>query len=435
MASWGTMLVFFASLYPTTTRFTFIEALKKLSLSKCSLKQSLERMMINNKTLGNLPSITSSSSSTIVAPLSKLSWMTIEEALPEECLPNLISLRTLSLDNCPLPQGIRYLTALQHLFVGNSKVVDLFNDWDEMEWQGLTTLLSLHFNKLPKLVSLPMGLQYVSSLQNLQIWQCRNEEEPNEEAKKPAHFIKFHLWIFNWVDVVIIKIGKSNITWRIESDNHALGISSLYRYFVALIPLYIYKLPVFCYGYRFAIYHNLLSKSNHYGIMLYEVEGRELKAAGAEPLPNCRHGLCIHGWEIKTCKLSILTSSNLQLSVGRKASDFSLARDGFRESCLSLKHVDGVTKIHFNAFDALTGWKQEALCPVEVPAAAKWNFRRQVRFRLAGVFVLLLLSTKVSFFRGPEFNPFYRDEEPEKPTLKKWDLIKAFGCCNCSTTQ
>nr|XP_023894555.1 TIP41-like protein [Quercus suber] len=113
---------------------------------------------------------------------------------------------------------------------------------------------------------------------------------------------------------------------------------------------------------------------------MVEVEGRELKAAGAEPLPNCRHGLCIHGWEIKTCKLSILTSSNLQLSVGRKASDFSLARDGFRESCLSLKHVDGVTKIHFNAFDALTGWKQEALCPVEVPAAAKWNFRRFATF-------------------------------------------------------
>ena len=51
-------------------------------------------------------------------------------------------------------------------------MVDLSNDWDEMEWQGLTTLLSLHFLGLPKLVSLPMGLQYVSSLQKLQIWQC-----------------------------------------------------------------------------------------------------------------------------------------------------------------------------------------------------------------------------------------------------------------------
>ncbi|KAM4082598.1 hypothetical protein ACJW30_11G187000 [Castanea mollissima] len=45
----------------------------------------------------------------------------------------------------------------------------------------------------------------------------------------------------------------------------------------------------------------------------------------------------------------------------------------FGESCLILKHVDSGTKIHFNAFDAITGWKQEGLCPVKVPAAAKWN--------------------------------------------------------------
>ena len=133
--------------------------------------------MINNKTSsGNLPSIASSSSSpsTIVAPLSKLSYMRIEEALPEECLPNLISLRTLHLEKCPLPQGMRYLTALQHLNVWKSEVVDISNDWDEMEWQGLRTLLSLDFYKLPKLVSLPMGLQYVSSLQNLGISTCHN---------------------------------------------------------------------------------------------------------------------------------------------------------------------------------------------------------------------------------------------------------------------
>ena len=120
--------------------------------------------MINNKTSGNLPSIASSSSSppsTIVAPLSKLSYISIkdtEEALPEECLPNLISLRTLRLRKCPLPQGIRYLTALQRLGVWYCEVVDLSNDWDEMEWQGLTTLLSLEFYELPKLVFFPMGL-------------------------------------------------------------------------------------------------------------------------------------------------------------------------------------------------------------------------------------------------------------------------------------
>ncbi|KAL0662141.1 hypothetical protein Bca4012_098978 [Brassica carinata] len=47
----------------------------------------------------------------------------------------------------------------------------------------------------------------------------------------------------------------------------------------------------------------------------------------------------------------------------------------FGENALVLKHLGSNTKIHFNAFDALAGWKQEGLPPVEVPAAAKWKFR------------------------------------------------------------
>nr|POE95650.1 hypothetical protein CFP56_32719 [Quercus suber] len=116
-----------------------------------------------------------------------------KEALPEECLPNLISLRTLTLYKFPLPQGMRYLTALQHLNVWESEVVDLSNDWDEMEWQGLTTLLSLEFFDLPKLVFLPMGLQYEIYLGKKEepdkedpSEEILDEEEPNEEAKKPA---------------------------------------------------------------------------------------------------------------------------------------------------------------------------------------------------------------------------------------------------------
>ena len=149
--------------------------------------------MINNKTSGNLPSITSSSS-TIVAPLSKLSYMRIEEALPEECLRNLISLRTLHLEKCPLPQGMRYLTALQRLNVWKSEVVDISNDWDEMEWQGLRTLLSLDFYELPKLVSLPMGLQYVSSLQNLSIWNCDNLRAIPEGICKLISLQSLQIW-------------------------------------------------------------------------------------------------------------------------------------------------------------------------------------------------------------------------------------------------
>lgn len=48
----------------------------------------------------------------------------------------------------------------------------------------------------------------------------------------------------------------------------------------------------------------------------------------------------------------------------------------FGDSLLVLKHFETGVQIYFNAFDALTGWKKEALPPVEVPAAAKWKFRR-----------------------------------------------------------
>lgn len=52
----------------------------------------------------------------------------------------------------------------------------------------------------------------------------------------------------------------------------------------------------------------------------------------------------------------------------------------FGDSSLFLLHVGTGIKLHFNAFDALMGWMQEALPPVEVPAAAKWKFRRSVYF-------------------------------------------------------
>jgi len=108
--------------------------------------------------------------------------------------------------------------------------------------------------------------------------------------------------------------------------------------------------------------------------MEVEADEKELKAAGAEHLPDGRKGLRIHGWEIESRKRSILTSSNFLLWE-EKLQTSHLPEMVFGESCLVLKHLNSGTKIHFNAFDALTGWKQEALPPVEVPAAAKWKFR------------------------------------------------------------
>ena len=50
--------------------------------------------------------------------------------------------------------------------------------------------------------------------------------------------------------------------------------------------------------------------------------------------------------------------------------------------------------------------------------------------------LLLHCSLSTSVFLGDlisdEEEP---NEEAKKPARKNWDLIKAFGCCNCSTTQ
>ncbi|KAK4378479.1 hypothetical protein RND71_000341 [Anisodus tanguticus] len=107
--------------------------------------------------------------------------------------------------------------------------------------------------------------------------------------------------------------------------------------------------------------------------MEWESDASELKAAGAELLPDGRSGLRIHGWVIESRKGSILTS--LQLEKWEELQTSHLPEMVFGDNSLVLKHVNTGTKIHFNAFDALVGWKHTALPPVEVPAAAKWKFR------------------------------------------------------------
>nr|ALT31516.1 tip41-like protein [Rehmannia glutinosa] len=108
--------------------------------------------------------------------------------------------------------------------------------------------------------------------------------------------------------------------------------------------------------------------------MEWESDETELKAAGAEALGGGRLGFLIRGWEIESRKRSILSSSLLQ-QWEEKLQTSHLPEMVFGESCLAIKHVSSGIKVHFNAFDALCGWKQEALPPVEVPAAAQWKFR------------------------------------------------------------
>nr|QPZ44572.1 Tip41-like protein [Hemerocallis fulva] len=100
----------------------------------------------------------------------------------------------------------------------------------------------------------------------------------------------------------------------------------------------------------------------------------DLAAAGAELLPDGRRGLRLKGWEIESSNRPILTSLAIQ-EWEEKLGTTHMPEMVFGESCLSLLHVASGVKIQFNTFDALKGWKQESLPPVEVPAAAKWKSR------------------------------------------------------------
>ncbi|XP_059461414.1 putative disease resistance protein RGA3 [Corylus avellana] len=69
---------------------------------------------------------------------------------------------------------LQHLTSVQELFLVRCLELELANDKDGMQWQGLTSLLSLCFSGLPKLVSLPSRLQHATTLQNLRITNCES---------------------------------------------------------------------------------------------------------------------------------------------------------------------------------------------------------------------------------------------------------------------
>ncbi|KAG6406626.1 hypothetical protein SASPL_134232 [Salvia splendens] len=155
--------------------------------------------------------------------------------------------------------------------------------------------------------------------------------------------------------------------------------------------------------------------------MEWESDERELKAAGAVPLGAGRVGFLIHGWEIETTKRSILNSSLLQ-QWEEKLQTTHLPEMVFGESCLILKHVNRGIKLHFNAFDALCGWKLEALPPVEVPAAALWKFRcleEDLLKKVSAVLIGKIVRNKLTwlhyqlkdlFFSKMKYVVLYEDE-------------------------
>nr|POE91953.1 putative disease resistance protein rga4 [Quercus suber] len=103
-------------------------------------------------------------------------------------------------DVVSLPDGwVSNLISLKYLCIYSCKELNLGSDVDGMEWRHLNRLIHLYFCDLPKLNSLPVGLQHVttlmrdlSSLQRLEIYNCpelqrRCEKETGQDWDKIAH--------------------------------------------------------------------------------------------------------------------------------------------------------------------------------------------------------------------------------------------------------
>ncbi|XP_050258194.1 disease resistance protein RGA2-like [Quercus robur] len=122
--------------------------------------------------------------SSSLGPLSKLNSLTLTgikelECLQDEWLQNLTSLERLSISGCPrlmfLSQGIQYLTSLKFMDIRDCEELDLSSDeGDGQRWKGLRNLCSLTIWGIPKLKTLPNGLQYVMPLEKLRILNCPN---------------------------------------------------------------------------------------------------------------------------------------------------------------------------------------------------------------------------------------------------------------------
>ncbi|KAJ0033971.1 hypothetical protein Pint_26265 [Pistacia integerrima] len=166
---------------PNLLSMPLYQSLEELRLWDTSSKPLLQTIMLVN-------SVGPSTSSKISTPLSKLKSMEIDgiadlESLPMEGMRNLTSLVDLNIFRCSrltqVHQGIRFLTSLQNLKIESCDELDFLKD--DMEWQSLQSLYSLKLNSLPKLVSLPKGFQHLTSLQKLAIGCCDQFKSPSNE--------------------------------------------------------------------------------------------------------------------------------------------------------------------------------------------------------------------------------------------------------------
>ncbi|XP_037491485.1 putative disease resistance protein RGA1 [Jatropha curcas] len=172
---------------PNLTSMPLIPSVKSLVLRNTSMRSLEDTLKMKISVLqyrSSCPSSSSSSSSTSPIP-SQLKSLCIHEIeglefLAEELMQNLTSLRQLHIADCPtittLPCAIQHLTSLKALLICGCEKLDFLADKNEngMQWQCLRSLKRVQFKNMAKLVSLPKGLQHVTTLRKLGIESCPN---------------------------------------------------------------------------------------------------------------------------------------------------------------------------------------------------------------------------------------------------------------------
>ncbi|EXB94434.1 Putative disease resistance protein RGA4 [Morus notabilis] len=184
----------------------------ELTLSDTSGKHFEQTMLMRVPEPQKISTTTTTTTTTevenvIYHPLSKLTSLTLENVghlqyLPANQMKSLASLKALRIQNCPelkyLSPGIQNLTSLEYLRIDGCEELQLVanDDYSVNEWQGLTSLRSLEFANLPQLVTLPEGLQFLSTLKDLTIEGCQN-------------FTGLPDWICNWCSLESLHIPQS----------------------------------------------------------------------------------------------------------------------------------------------------------------------------------------------------------------------------------
>lgn len=114
--------------------------------------------------------------------------LSLLEHLQINCCPNLLSLpiegmralnmlRFLHVHDCGLTslfQAIKHLYALETIVISSCKEMNLSTDNDQeyLQFEGLKSLHTVYIQEIPKLVHLPVWLQYLPSLRALHIEKC-----------------------------------------------------------------------------------------------------------------------------------------------------------------------------------------------------------------------------------------------------------------------